>query len=380
MYYIVKILTVIGLIGLSIALIANTAYAAEDVQAPTNDKITNYTIVTDTALTSEDTVNGDVICLNERTEIKGNVNGDILCAAGVIVIEGTVAGDVRLAAEKVVIRGDIKGSATILASTLSIEDGAMVGGDITGLVQSATLNGRMGRDVLLTAETMTIGGTVVRDVNTSVKNLTITSDAQISGWVRHYGATSVDINEKASTGTVKAYDSKSSDQSVTVPFAVVASILLTIGLTAIAITALLPRVMQYVADVGNASLLVTLLTGVSVVVFFPLLLIVLLVIGVSALLAAIGGLAWLLALALSIPVAIHVVGDRITNDQTTNILLKTVIGAGVVLVLFVLPIVNIIAIPLLIILGAGSLARAVISGAGKPKYRIDDQEPRSADA
>lgn len=376
----VKILTVTALMTILFGVYTLPARAAEDGKTINESSTVNTTVITDERLKIDGTLNGDVICMNERTEITGTVNNDILCASGVIVINGQVNGDVRLVAEKVVIRGAVAGSATILASTLIVEEGASIGGDLSGITQSTTLRGGVGRDVLVSAETMKITGMAGRDVNVSVKNLSVTANATINGWIRHYGADSVSIDDTATVGTVKAYNAMPSDAASASPLAIVASVLLAVGLSTLALAALIPRVLQRVAEEGNESLLLTLLTGVVCVIFIPLLLVLLLFTGAGTPLAIAGGIAWLLLLALSIPAAIQTVGDKITGEQTTHIIIKTVIGAGVVLAAIVIPILNIIAMPLIIILGSGAIVRALIKSIGKPNYRTKSHPQVSPDA
>lgn len=151
-------------------------------------------------ITIEGTIEGDLIVWAfERLELSGEVQGDVIGYASSVRITGTVGGSVRLVGGDVSVRGDV--GSDIMAIAWSLSSQGDVGRDVLAWSRSLRLGGSVGRDVQgQTFGPATIGAAVGRDVEMSVNRLRVTSDARIEQDLAYRSASAGTIEEGASVG------------------------------------------------------------------------------------------------------------------------------------------------------------------------------------
>ena len=356
-------LAALYLIGLS--FMPTTAYA--------QSSVLDRTVYSQRNLTASEPVEGDVLCINEVTEIRATITGDVLCAAGTVEVYGTIRGDLRTAASTVRIFGDITGSLTALSSNVTIEQQGSVGRDISGTIGTLEVKGRVGRDVTGAASSANITGSVGRDVNISANTLTVTKDASIEGWVRHYNAQTVDIADSAVTGEVRDYQQTTNQNGASI-VALLAVTLLSLGAYSIGVTLLAPRFIHRATTKGARSPFITLLVGATSSIVVPLLTISLIFSGALLPFGLLLFALYVCGLLLCVPVAWHGLGRAIVGKQTNNIALTAIIGSGIIVSLLFVPMLNIIVVLYTVLFGIGSLALWLYGTLKNPRYSVTQKD------
>jgi cytoskeletal protein CcmA (bactofilin family) len=289
-------------------------------------------------------VNGDVFCAGENVTITGTVTGDVICAGQNVRIAGTVEGDVRVAGQNVTLGGTIAHNLTAAAQSLMTEAKGTVGEDASIAGQDAVLNGSVGRDLAAGAQTITVNGTINRDVQAQVENLTLGSNAKVGGnleytsvnlLVRDTGAqVAGSITRKAPTAH-RHQPHFGSIVHIGVWFGLYMFVALLI--VALVLVLIAPRAFHAATEVAIRRPGKTLLVGFVASVVAPVVIAILMFSVVGIPLALLVVLAWVLTVLLAGPFAAYYLG-RVLMTNSTNAILIMLLGAVILLLFYVVPI------------------------------------------
>jgi len=161
-------------------------------------------------VTASETINNDLIVFGSMVRIDGTVKGDVIAFAQDLTVNGHVTGDVILFAQRARIEGQVDGNVRAFGSAVSLDSGAAknvmvfashfdldpratVGGGIIGFVATAALDGKINRDLLFFSGNTTLDGTVGGDVLYRGQGLRIGSTAQVGGRTRVVGQRAPDV-------------------------------------------------------------------------------------------------------------------------------------------------------------------------------------------
>ena len=325
------------------------------------------------------TVNGDIFCAGQNVTISGTVNGDVICAAQTIRIAGTVNGDVRLAGQTVTISGSVSNNSSVAAQIFSLEEAGSVAGDTSVAATDINLSGTIGRDAALTAQSVAISSSVGREVKAITEHLRLGSKAQVGGDLSYTSANKADVAKGASiAGTTNRYQPKATanHRDRLFGFSLLAALYTIISLliVALALVLLLPQLFQSVSSVAIAAPVKALLVGVVAVFVFPIVFVALLLTVFGIPLALLFMLIWLLILAFSGLFFSYYVGRLVLKNQPNPIIIMLV-GALIVLIIHVIPILGLIVVAVAIWMGSGMALVSLKRHYVRPRYVLLHKQP-----
>lgn len=361
----------VKLIILSLSLVMVSVFAfsgivtAQSVKTGSTVAVTAVESIDRTLFTSGNnvniggTINGDVYCAGQNVTISGTVKGDVFCTAQTINISGKVEGSIRLAGQSVVLSGVVGGSATVAAQTFLIEKDGVVQRDLLGGTQNLTINGLVGRDLAAGASIVAVNGQVGRDIIGGVDTLTVGSVGRVGGNLRYTSDNNptVDVGGQI-VGTVNITPPKSAQTNnpspLTFTFFGFLYTFITMLLVAVVLALLFPGAFNRLSAKAIKSPGRIALTGLIGVIVVPVLVGILLVSVIGSLLGALALLIWLVVVMLSGPFVGYMLGRLIlrhTNQPVINMLM----GAGLLLVLYFIPILGFFVMLSVYIFGVGML-------------------------
>lgn len=351
------VLAVFGLVAITGAQSFQTGQAST---IKSNEVIDGSTYIASSTIDVAGTIDGDLYCTGQNVSISGTINGDILCAAQTISFTGTVSGNIRLAGQVITIGGAVGDSATVASQTVTVENQGSVGRDATFMSQNVTMRGQVLRDVVVGSESITLDATVGRNVTATVNNLKLESRTDVGG---SFSYTSPQTFSKASDASIvgpvnytelkreqymnnKAYD----------PFIMILWGLMLV-VSAIIFALLFPSILHRVTSDGIVSApkaLLAILVGFVAGVAMPIIIFLLFATILGIPFAIVLLLGWCLIVAISGVFAAYFVGRLIWRKQN-NIVLATFIGALIIAVLLMVPILNIFITILCVSYGSGAV-------------------------
>jgi cytoskeletal protein CcmA (bactofilin family) len=136
--------------GLALAQSSDKLRSGQTVTIPTGETVGSDLYVFAGTIRVEGTVDGDLIALGGTIDIPGTVTGDVLGAGGNVSVTGTVGGDARVTAGAVTVSGSVA------------EDLATAGGQVM-----VSPSGTVGEDMLASAGRLIVDGTVTGDLTAS---------------------------------------------------------------------------------------------------------------------------------------------------------------------------------------------------------------------
>lgn len=241
------------------------------------------------------TIQGDLVSMSARVNILGPIRGDLNARALYLRQVGGVSGDVTIVAGRAELRGPIGQSVHIYGGSISlygtvagdvemyggqltVVEEAVIGGDlivhggIVTVVANSQIQGTLRGEALM----VTIEGQIDGNVDLSVVDLTLAPGAIVGGSVRYESRTAASIAESASvrSGSIVRVDPADRLPGGRIFFWHAGAIPRYAMMLVIAITLTLfwPRAMANIADIPRRGLAPSLLKGLGVVVFGPILL------------------------------------------------------------------------------------------------------------
>lgn len=344
-YLIIAVLAALPILGWAAVVHAQTFRSGDNITLAADKTINGTLYAAGRTLDIAGTVNGDIFCAGQDITISGEVHGDIICAGQNVTISGQITGDIRLVGQDVKLSAAVSDNVTIGAQTFVQQQNSTIGGDITIGAQNATFNGSIGRDLTGGVNTLVVANSVGRDIDASVQQLKLDGNAQVGGNVNYHSANKISQSGNAQVAgkITQQAPTKSQNRSVR-PWAVwpVALYLyLTFVVMALVLVLLVPRVFEHATRAARVHLGKTLLLGFAAGIIVPLLLLGLTVSIVGLPLALLFGLGWVLLLLLSGPFAAYLLGRILLRGQT-NAILVMLLGAAVLFLLYLLPIIGLL--------------------------------------
>lgn len=367
----IGLLAAIPLFGFAITANAQSFRTGSNITVPNNRTVNSSLYATGRNIDVAGTVEGDVICAGQNVTVSGTVTGDVICAAQSIHINGTVEGNVRLAAQNVTISGKVDRNANVISQTLTTDSNSTIGGDIGIASQDIILNGSIGRDLAVASGSTIVNNTVGRNIQGDLNKLTLQSDASVQGFIDITSPNNVQRNSGAEVkGKITRNQPTETNNTSWVGLGWIFTlyVILTMLLTALVLVLIMPRAFQVAANKALSSMGKTIIIGIVATIIVPIVIVGLMFTVIGIPLGILLLLAWLVLLFLSGPFAAYLLGRLLLRDSARNAVLVMLVGAVVLLILFLIPFLNILALLLTFWFGIGMILQALPFH--KPHYNL----------
>ncbi|HTK39720.1 MAG TPA: polymer-forming cytoskeletal protein [Patescibacteria group bacterium] len=309
------------------------------------------------------TVRGDVYCAGSTITIDGTVEGDVLCAGATVTVNGTVQGNVRLAGATIVLGGTVGKSATVLGADVTTDRTLKLANDLTGAAGNLTVDGSIGRDLTAGAGTLTLRGTVGRDVASALGTAVIANEARVKGNFAYTSDTQTTVPTSVVAGKTTFTQSTQRDNAQRANYALdaVFVVLVTVGFGLMIMLGviLFPRQTHMAGAISWSSFGIASVIGLTFVVTAPLAAALLLITGVGMIISYVLILVWLLLIAVSAVPFAYFVGTKLYGSRSAQVLVRATVGALVVMLALLIPIVNVITVVVMVCTGVGMILRGV---------------------
>ena len=321
-------------------------------------------------VTIDGTVNGDVYCAGATVVISGTVNGDVMCAGQSIDITGNVSQDVRLAAQNITITSAVKGNASLFAQNARVEKSASIGGDLNGASQTLTLDGTVSKNAVLAAQALNLKGTIAGDANLAVQSLATAQGAKISGNLYYTSDSELTVDKGVVVGSTEFNPTENSNRNKNNSYLGVALfVVLSLFVTSMLVAVAFPRFLQRADARSHSQKLNTAIYGFTFVFATPIIAVmafatvVLIPLGLALMLA------WMLVLTASGIVFAYIVGSSLLRSSE-NVLVRMAGGAALVLLLYLVPFINVIALFVAGVYGSGAVITTLFHNYQRPSYTV----------
>ncbi|MFL5685150.1 MAG: hypothetical protein ACJ77D_03745 [Chloroflexota bacterium] len=164
------IVALIVLAGVALAQSNDKLRSGETVTIPAGETVGTDLYVFAGTVRVEGTIDGDLVALGGTIEVPGTVTGDVLAAGGDITITGTVGGDARVTGGTVSVRGTVKEDLATAAGQAMVDPSGTIGEDMLASVGRLTVDGTVTGNLTASAasydKTGSVGGTEDVVINT----------------------------------------------------------------------------------------------------------------------------------------------------------------------------------------------------------------------
>lgn len=371
---------VVGVVVLAAGASVLPAFAKGHADASDSPTISAGQVIDGAAYLAGNTVNvagtvkGDLFCAGNSVTITGVVEGDILCGGNTVTVVGQVGGDVRLAGNTVSVTGKIQGSATIGGNAVATVSGSTIGQDLTVGASSLNLAGDVGRDVLVGAQTAVFAGAVGRDVDGQLGDVTVTPTAVIGGHLQYVSSRDATVAPGAVKGDVTRTeppaDTRMPSRGPSTGQMALMALMSVVGFVVLSlfVALVLPRYVRSSTEMTWQGFFKAFLVGLlAVIAVLPASVLLLLsVAGIQAalLLLVAAGLMTMLAG----PLTAYFVGKQILRGRVANVLGIMAVGAALLGVLGVIPIVGFLVVAVAGCAGVGMMVLGLRTQFGADAY------------
>jgi hypothetical protein len=326
-------------------------------------------------------INGDLYCAGTSVTVTGTVHGDVLCAGQVVDIRGTVDGDIRVAGQNVTVGSKVAGNVSAVGQTVTFSAEASAR-DVSVAGQILTVNGTVVRDADVAGNTSTINGSVGRNAQAMGETVALGSGAKITGNFTYTSHQDVSRASGATIGGVIRHDypkQENNQNNRAGSFLAGLNFLgALIGLvTALVLVAVAPRLFYSFSSEGVQRPLLSAFTGLGAMVGGVILAVLLALTIIGLPLAGLTLLGWIALLILSMPVFSFYLGRIILAKTTNNAFYYVLLGAGIVFITQLIPIVGSIVLLIGSWMGAGMLVLEVARRWTKPRYNLKTTTKRA---
>jgi cytoskeletal protein CcmA (bactofilin family) len=377
----IRIARLLLLVLAALLATGGTAAAADVRQGPTVTISAGETVQDDLyafagTITILGTVRGDVVAAGGQISVDGTVTGDLIASGGTITVRGNVGGSVRAAGATILIDGTVTEDVVVAGGDLTIGSNGRVGRDVLSATGTFVLAGELARDLRAATGTMTIDGRVGRDVRVEVERLELTGRAVIEGSLSYGSDLEATIasravvrgpvERRASARDGEAAPAAPLDRAIDWGRGLVG--FLALGLLVILLA---PGFARGSSDALIRSPLLSLGIGAGVLIGLPILAILVLLIGLLIggwWIALIAIALYLIAMAVSIPVAAMGLGSFIfrRTRRTAQLALALLVGAVILFVIALVPILGPVVLFLALLLGLGAMTMALARRPAEP--------------
>lgn len=367
-------LLAIPLLGFFVGVDAQSVKSGNRVSVASNEVVDTSLYVSGRDIDIAGKVNGDIICAGQNVSISAEVEGDIICAAQTIDITGDINGSIRVVGQTVSVDGAISDGVSVVAQTFNTRSSSSIGRDLGVAAQTAVLNGSVERDIAAQAGSLTVNSSVGRNVDAETEQLNLGEKAAVSGDVSYTSSNQLTKNSGAVINGKTIYHNTGTGNNSPDPtngalfnFAGLGIYLvLAMLVVSLVIALIMPASFQQASDFAFKDWTKTLALGVVSTIIAPLLILGLLFTLVGIPLAILFGLVWLIVLFLSGPFAAYLIGRLAFKRFTNNAILIMLGGSLVVLVLYLIPVVNLITMLAALWFGVGMILQQFHPP--KPRY------------
>lgn len=351
------------ILGFALTANAQSFRTGNNITVPQNRTVDSTLYATGRNIDVAGTVKGDVICAGQNINVSGTVTGDVLCAGQSIHINGTVEGNVRLAGQNVTISGKVNKNANVISQSLTTDSNSSIGGDIGIAGQDIIINGSVGRDLAVASGDTTINNTIGRNIHGDVSQLTLQSDAQVQGFIDITSPNNVQRDNGAQVqGKITRHQPTENNNNtswVGLGWLFTLYVLVAMLVVALVLVLIMPGAFQAAANRALSSMGKTILIGIAATVIAPIVIIALMFTFVGIPLGILLLLVWLTILLLAGPFAAYLLGRLVLRDSAKNAILVMLLGAVVLLILYLIPFLNLLVLLLVLWFGVGMIIRSL---------------------
>lgn len=305
-----------------------------------------------------DSVPGDAMLAGSQLEFSGATGGDYLGAGGSQMITGRIHGSARVAGGTVRLASAVDRNATIAGGTIRLDRTATIGRNAYLAGGTVRVDGTVRQSLRVTGGTVMLDGAVDGDVNIAGGELRIGPGANIGGDLRYrVPSAKVHIDSAARIGgTVTALPPR--DWSGVVR-AFRLMWLLGFLLAGVVAVALAPRFAAAAAEWVGARPGLSALLGVLWLVVIPVVAVLVATTVIGLPLALLAGAAYLLLVylgrvVLAVWLGRLLLGGRV-RDGTTGALMSFLLGAIILVLLALVPLLGLVVTLVATVVGLGAL-------------------------
>jgi cytoskeletal protein CcmA (bactofilin family) len=153
------------------------------------------------------TIDGDAHIMGGTVTVNGDVKKDLFVVGGTVTITGAVGEDIRIVAGEAVIDGTIQGNVTVFGGRLKVLSSATIAGDIMMYGGEATIEGEVTGSVFGGYSILRIDGIVAGDVEVAAESFALGKRTQVAGNVTYVsGGEVLRASEAVVGGTIVRND------------------------------------------------------------------------------------------------------------------------------------------------------------------------------
>lgn len=168
------------------ALYANTVVRSGDtVTMAENQSIEGSFYVVGGTVALSGKVVGDATVIGGNVTVGGEISEDLAILAGTVNLQAPVSEDVRIVAGQVTITKNVAGNLIVVAGKLTISSDAKITGDVLFYGGELVVGGEIGGKLLGSADSVRVDTVVNGGIDMSARILTLGEQAKITGGVRY---------------------------------------------------------------------------------------------------------------------------------------------------------------------------------------------------
>ncbi len=347
-----KIVTLLGIFAVlipSVTLASSVVRTGETISIEKDQKIEGDFYAASSVLSISGEVAEDLVSIAGRNTLNGKVGKDALMLGASVDVHGAVGEDLRIIAGDVIIAEPVSGDVFIIADTVKILSTASIGGDLVVYGGTVEVSGSVGGNIIGNYESLRLDAPVAKGVDITARALTLGDRAEITEHVRYVSAEELVRAPSAKIGgDVTRSDNavEADNKSPIRQLAILGLVLLFSALTWFLVArTLMVRLLERAITKSVRPLLLGFITLIAAPVIF----VVLTVSIIGSLVGVAGVLAYITLLILSLVGMCAVVGVFVLSlvqkkhDVASLITpYSLVIGAVVVSVLIVIPVIGVV--------------------------------------
>jgi cytoskeletal protein CcmA (bactofilin family) len=140
------------------------------------------------AVSLSGTVEGDAILVGGTVTVNGAVRDDLFIAGGTVDVHGAVGDDVRVAASEMTLAGEVSGNVVVVSRYFKTLSTARLGGDVVLFGGQVEILGEVDGNIVGRADSLRIDGPVAGNIDVTVGALTLGDRAAIGGAITYVSA------------------------------------------------------------------------------------------------------------------------------------------------------------------------------------------------
>lgn len=142
-------------------------------------------------------IKGDLLALARDINMDGTVNGDMIAGAQKMEVEGEVKDDARLASQELILKGRIGSDLMALAQNLRVEEGSFILGDAFLGGKELDMNGSVEKNLRIWGGEIRIRGKVGGNLHIQGEQISLGPKAVIGGDLVYISPREIEVQEGA---------------------------------------------------------------------------------------------------------------------------------------------------------------------------------------